>query len=78
MQQNQVKALTSDRTLFSTLYIACQVRHTDMADFVSHENQSYPPSVSNYGALRSGTKTDLLVCVSEIWIWCLMHTGRIA
>ena len=30
-QQNQVKALNSDRTLFSTLYIACQVRHTEMA-----------------------------------------------
>ncbi len=32
----------------------------------SHENQSYPPSLSNYGALRSGTKADLLVCVSEL------------
>ena len=35
-------------------------------DFSSHENQSYPPSMSNYGALRSGTKADLLVCVSEL------------
>ena len=34
--------------------------------FFSHENQSYPPSLSNYGALRSGTKADLLVCVSEL------------
>ena len=56
----------SDRTLFSTLYIACQVRHTDMAVFFSHENQSYPPSLSNHGALRSGTKSDLLLCVSEL------------
>ena len=32
-QQNQVKALNSERTLFSTLHIACQVRHTDMAGF---------------------------------------------
>ena len=32
-QQNQVKALKSDRILFSTLFIACQVRHTDMAGF---------------------------------------------
>ena len=36
------------------------------SDFFSHENQSYPPSLSNYGALRSGTKADLLVCVSEL------------
>ncbi len=37
-----------------------------MADFFSHENQSYPPSLSNYGASRSGTKADILVCVSEL------------
>ena len=35
-------------------------------DFFSHDKQSYPPSLSNYGALRSGTKTDLLVCVSVL------------
>ena len=35
-------------------------------DFFSHENQSYPPSLSNYGALRSGTKAELLECVSEL------------
>ena len=32
-QQHQVKALKSGRTLFSTLYIAFQFRHIDMADF---------------------------------------------
>ena len=78
------------------------------SDFFSHENQSCPLSLSNYGALMSGTKADLLACVSELvphndtvkpqetyhaghgiyanssvvtcseWIWCLMHTGRIA
>ena len=37
-----------------------------MADFFSHENQSYPSSLSNYGALRSSPKADLLVCVSEL------------
>ena len=38
-----------------------------MADFFfSHENQSYPPSLSNYEALRSSTNADLLVCVSEL------------
>ena len=65
-QQYQVKTLKSDRTLFSTLFIACQVRHNNMAVFFAHENQSYPPSLSNYGALRFGSKADLLVCVSEL------------
>ena len=34
--------------------------------FSRHDNQSYPPSLSNYGALRSGTKANLLVCVSDM------------
>ena len=66
-QQNQVKALKVTEPCFPPPpYIACQVRHTDMADFFSHETQSYPPSLSNHGALRSGTKSDLLVCVYEV------------
>ena len=40
-------------------------RHVQLC-FFSHENQSYPPPLSNYGALRSGTEADLLVCVSEL------------
>ena len=63
-QQNQVKALKSDRTLFSTLYIACQVRHTDMADFFSHENQSYPPFLPNQlpWSFEVGYKFRSLMC----------------
>ena len=31
-----------DRNLFSTLYIASQIRGADLADFFQHENQSFP------------------------------------
>lgn len=65
-EQKQLKSLKGDRTLFSTLYIVCQVRQTDMAEFFTHENQSYPPSLSEYGAMRSGTKADLLTCVEDV------------
>ena len=34
--------------------------------FFSQENQSYSPSMSIYGALKSGTNADLMVCVSEL------------
>ena len=44
---------------------AVRVERSQLKKF-SHENQSYPPSLSNYGALRSGTKADLLVCVFEL------------
>ena len=54
-----------DRTLFSTLYIVCQVRQISMTAFFSHENQSYPPSLSDYGFMRCGTKADLLLCLED-------------
>ena len=34
-----------------------------MEGFFGHENQSFPPSLSQYGKLRSGTKSDLLSCL---------------
>ena len=53
---------------FSSVEGPFLVEETDMlnSDFFSHENLSYQPSLSNYGALRFGTKADLLVCVSEL------------
>ena len=40
--QKQLFSMKHDRTLFSTLHIASQVRDTDLADFFKHENQSFP------------------------------------
>ena len=62
--QREVKERTSAES--TQRCIACHVRHTDMAEVFSHDNQSYLPSLPNYGALRSGTKADLLVCVSKL------------
>ena len=36
-----------------------------MEGFFGHENQSFPPSLSQYGKLRSGTKSDLLSCLEK-------------
>ena len=36
-----------------------------MKGFFGHENQSFPPSLSQYGKLRSGTKSDLLSCLEK-------------
>ena len=55
--------MKSDVALFSKLYIGCQLRHGDMDDFFSHENQACPPSISDSGKLRSGDKSDLLPCL---------------
>jgi len=49
--------------LFGRLYRAHQQRDGDLAQFFSHENQSIPPSLSDYGELRLGQKSALLTCI---------------
>ena len=61
--KQQVSALRSDCNLFSRLYIATQHRCGDLDEFFMHENQPYPPSLSEFGKLRFGKKSDLLTCV---------------
>ena len=56
---HQVAALKEDCSLFGRLYIASQNRDGDLQNFFKHENQPWPPSFSQYGELRSGTKSDL-------------------
>jgi len=59
----QLAALKSDRSLFSRLYIVSQHREGDLDQFFKHENHPFPPSISEYGKLRSGKKSDLLQCL---------------
>ena len=62
----QIASLKSNCSLFSRLYISCQVRDGDLEAFFSHENQSFPPALTQFGQLRSGTKSDLLHCLDKI------------
>ena len=61
----QVSSLRNDCALFSRLYIACQTRDGNLDEFFKHENQAYPPSLSQHGSLRLGTKSDILSCVEN-------------
>ena len=56
----------NDVALFSRLYVACQTRDGNLPEFFQHENQPYPPSLSSYGYLREGTKSDLTKCLEDI------------
>ena len=47
------------------LYIACQNRDGNIEDFFKFENQPWPPSPSQVGELREGTKADLVKCFSD-------------
>ena len=62
-KQAQVAALNDDCSLFSRLYIACQSREGDLQDFFRHENQPWPPSLSQHGKLKQGNKADLISCL---------------
>src|SRR6218665_425874 len=64
--KSKVIAARNDSVLFSRLYIACQIRNTDLDEFFRHENQVFPPSLSDAGSLHLGTKSDLLSCLSNV------------
>lgn len=59
----KLKMLKEDCALFGRLYIACQNRDGDIEEFFQFENQPWPPSLSQLGKLRSGTKSDLVKCL---------------
>ena len=61
----KVTAVTSDHYLFSCLYIASQQHDGDLEEFFKHQNQLYPPSLSEFGNLQFGKKSDLIACVNK-------------
>ena len=65
-KQQQLSTLKNNCSLFSRLYVASQVRDGDLDEFFQHENQPCPPSLSQVGMLRGGTKSDLLSCLQDL------------
>ena len=63
----KLSELKTDCELFGRLYIACQTRDGNLDEFFCHENQPYPPSLSQGGYLRSGNKSDLLECFAGFY-----------
>lgn len=59
--------LKSECNLFSHLYIASRYREGNLEDFFAHENQSWPPSLSEQGKLRlPSKKSDLLTIIDAM------------
>ena len=65
-KQQQIPSLKNNCSLFSRLYIPSQVHDGDLDQLFQHENQPCPPSLSQMGALRGGTKSDLLSCLQDL------------
>ena len=50
--QLQLSSMKSDCSLFSRLFIACQIRSGDLDEFFKHKNQACPPSIADDRHLR--------------------------
>ena len=64
--ENPVTSLKSNCSLFSRLHVSSQVRNGDLETFFCHENQSFPPALSQFGEIRTGTRSELLPCFEKI------------
>ena len=63
--RSKVIAQRKDISLVSTLFLSLQSRPDfDFGNFFKYENQKEPPSLSDQGKLRSGTKSDVLQCLT--------------
>ena len=49
---------------FPFLFLS-QIRHGDLDEYFQHKNQACPPSLSQMGGLRPGTKSDLMPCLEN-------------
>ena len=66
-KSQEINSSKSDCRLYGNLYIACQERKGDLEEFFQHENNSYPPAISEYEKLRNcNSKSDFLGCIKEI------------
>ena len=51
-----ISSLKNDISLFSRLYLASQSQDGNLDEFLHHENQACPPSLSLHGKLRLGNR----------------------
>ena len=64
IKQKNLGAVKYDLALFARLYIACQTRGDNLANFFTHEKQPWPLSLAKLGDVRSGTKAGLVLSLT--------------
>ncbi len=61
---DKLESTKANTALITLLIMSTQARpDADIEEFFNHENQHDPPSLSDQGKLRSGTKSDILSCL---------------
>ena len=58
-------SLIEERNLYASLFAASQLIDCNVDEFFKHEHYNYPPSISEYGALRKTSKSDFLDCLQD-------------
>ncbi|CAC5369681.1 unnamed protein product [Mytilus coruscus] len=66
--KQQITSLKQNCSVFSQLYVSCQVPNSDLDEYFRHENQFYPPALSQFGEIRLGSKSDLLVPLEKLTV----------
>ncbi|MES9882214.1 MAG: hypothetical protein ABW185_15180 [Sedimenticola sp.] len=62
-KNNKMGTMRRNTTLITQLFLSLQSRpDADISDFFKFENQRDPPSLSDRGQLRAGSKSDILKC----------------
>ena len=65
----QISSMKRDCSLFSRMHISCQTRNGDLDEFFRHENQGFPPSLSDQGNLRlPKKKSELTECLQALTV----------
>lgn len=61
----KIKTLNNNVALFGQLFVTLNSRDCNMMDLFQHENQSFPPSLSDSGTLNlPKSKSDVLDCIA--------------
>ena len=76
----KVVSLKQENNLYSSLFVACQLRKFNLEELFHHENHFYPPSILEYGKLRKTNKADFLSCLDKFGkalLTCPIVNGKV-
>ena len=64
---SKIASYRASAAITTQMFLSLQARpEADMADFFKYENLQFPPSLSDKGKLRQGTKSGILDCIPGI------------
>ena len=64
--KQKLLSLKRDCQLYGSLYVACHTRESNLSDFSSHENYSYPLALPKFGKLNHINKSDTISILEKI------------